>query len=235
MKSVRHRFNIPVLRSKEYEGKVGKGYLGVRLPLREGGGWPAHFLGFVRSPLLLVRSRYVKTSSALGQTRWLASVAERVLYVLVVVHRGVDVVQRRPETLPRLAARRRPCLGLHHPLLLAPVELFPAEGVDEHRVLFEILFQGILLHQKMSIFVIDQNFLILQVVYGLVVDIVDRVCVVQRIWRCLLPGKSQCRKSSASNFHHCVIITVHKRPKGKPRTYCYLVFFLVKHTTANNI
>lgn len=61
--------------------------------------------------------------------------AERVLYVLVVVHSRVDVVQGRPEgkALPCLApCRRRRRLGLDHPLLLAPVELLPAEGVDEH-------------------------------------------------------------------------------------------------------
>lgn len=61
--------------------------------------------------------------------------AERVLYVLVVVHSRVDVVQGRPEgeALPRLApCRSCCCLGLDHPLLLATVELLPAEGVDEH-------------------------------------------------------------------------------------------------------
>ena len=117
--------------------------------------------------------------------------AEGVLYVLVVVHGRVDVVQGRPEgkALPRLAPRRRR-LRLDHSLLLAPVELFPAEGVDEHRVLFEILFQGILLHQKMSIFVIDQYFLILQVVYGFIIDIVDGVGVVECIGRRFLPEKS---------------------------------------------
>lgn len=54
-------------------------------------------------------------------------------------------------------------------------------------MLFEILFQCILLHQKMSIFVIDQYFLILQVVYGFIIDIVDRVGVVECIGRRFLP------------------------------------------------
>ena len=59
--------------------------------------------------------------------------AEGVLYVLVVVHGGVDVVQGRPEgkALPCLAPCRRR-LGLDHSLLLSPVELLPAESVDEH-------------------------------------------------------------------------------------------------------
>ena len=57
-------------------------------------------------------------------------------------------------------------------------------------MLFEILFQCILLHQQMSIFVIDQYFLVLQVVYGFIIDIVDGVGVVECIGRRFLPGKS---------------------------------------------
>ena len=86
------------------------------------------------SRLLLVRAPCdVQPPSSFRQTRRLAPVAEGVLYVLVVVHGGVDVVQGRPEgkTLPCLAPCRRR-LGLDHSLLLSPVELLPAESVDEH-------------------------------------------------------------------------------------------------------
>ena len=38
----------------------------------------------------------------------------------------------------------------------------------------------------MSIFIVDENFFIFQVVDGLVVDIIDGVGVVQGVWRRLL-------------------------------------------------
>ena len=68
-------------------------------------------------------------------------------------------------------------------------------------MLFEILFQCVLLHQQMSIFVIDQYFLVLQVVYGFIIDIVDGVGVVECIGRRFLPGKSWSVKVQLSLCH----------------------------------
>ena len=68
-------------------------------------------------------------------------------------------------------------------------------------MLFEILFQCVLLHQQMSIFVIDQYFLVLQVVYGFIIDIVDGVGVVECIGRRFLPGKSWSMKVQLSLCH----------------------------------
>jgi hypothetical protein len=56
-------------------------------------------------------------------------------------------------------------------------------------VLFEILLQSTFLREQVSIFVIDEYFLVFQVINSLVVDIVDGVCVVECIGRCLLPAK----------------------------------------------
>ena len=39
----------------------------------------------------------------------------------------------------------------------------------------------------MSIFIVDENFFIFQVVDGLVVDIINWIGVVQSVWRRLLP------------------------------------------------
>jgi hypothetical protein len=57
-------------------------------------------------------------------------------------------------------------------------------------VLFEILLQGTFLREQVSIFVIDEYFLVFQVINSLVVDIVDRVRVVECIGRCLLPART---------------------------------------------
>lgn len=54
----------------------------------------------------------------------------------------------------------------------------------------------------MSIFVIDQYFLVLQVVYGFIIDIVDGVGVVECIGRRFLPEKSWSMKVQLSLCHH---------------------------------
>ena len=122
--------------------------------------------------------------------------AQRVLDVLVVVHVGVDVVEGGPEC-GGLALGGR--LALRPRLLLPTVELLPTEGVDEHRVLLEILFQRVFLHEEMSIFVIDENFLVLQVIYCLIVDIVDGVGVVQGVGGRLLPANKELSRFSVSS------------------------------------
>ena len=104
----------------------------------------------------------------------------------VVVHYRVDVVQggAEPEASLHLPRLLRLAMGT---LLLARIELLPTEGIDKHGVLLQILLQCTLFHKEMSIFIIDKYFLILKIVYCFIVYVIDRICVVECIRRCLLP------------------------------------------------
>ena len=55
----------------------------------------------------------------------------------------------------------------------------------------------------MSIFIVDENFFIFQVIYGVIVDIIDRVGVVKGVWWRLLSEtrKHKCSSLSFSPFH----------------------------------
>ena len=74
----------------------------------------------------------VQVPLGLGQAGGLGAVTEGVLNVPIVVHQGVDVVQRGSECEAGLAV----LVGRIHRLLLARVELLPTQGVYEHRVFF---------------------------------------------------------------------------------------------------
>ena len=88
---------------------------------------------------------------------------------------------------------------LLHALLFVGVELLPTERIYEHGVLLEVLLQGALLPQQVSVLIVDEDLLVLQVVDGLVVDIVHGVGVVQGVGRTLLPANKKQTKLSIKN------------------------------------
>ena len=83
---------------------------------------------------------------------------------------------------------------LLHPLLLIIIELLPTERVYEHGMLLEVLLERALLPQQVRILVVDEDLLVLEVVDGLVADVVHGVGVVQRVRRRLLPATAQGEK-----------------------------------------
>ena len=85
---------------------------------------------------------------------------------------------------------------LLHALLFVGVELLPTERIYEHGVLLEVLLQGALLPQQVSVLIVDEDLLVLQVVDGLVVDIVHGVGVVQGVGWTLLPANKKQTKLS---------------------------------------
>jgi hypothetical protein len=119
------------------------------------------------------------------------------------------------DRLKTLSGYRQPCTSylcfseLFHPLLLVIIELLPTERVYEHGMLLEVLFERALLPQQVRILVVDEDLLVLEVVDGLVADVVHGVGVVQRVRRRLFPATAQVDKmpnlelkcNKARNFH----------------------------------
>jgi hypothetical protein len=104
------------------------------------------------------------------------------------------------DRLKTLSGSRQPCIPylcfseLLHPLLLVIIELLPTERVYEHGMLLEVFLERALLPQQVRILVVDEDLLVLEVVDGLVADVVHGVGVVQRVRRRLLPATEQIEK-----------------------------------------
>jgi hypothetical protein len=119
---------------------------------------------------------------------------------------------------------------LLHPLLFIIIELLPTERVYEHGMLLEVLLERALLPQQVRILVVDEDLLVLEVVDGLVADVVHGVGVVQRVRRRLLPATAQVDKIPNLELMSSKARNYHERTQSYHFFVANCVFIIVKTT-----